>query len=133
MLIDSHCHLASHKYTRDELDQVIANAQTLGVTRMVTIGTDLEDSAACIELADRFPGVYAAVGIHPCSVTEIDSDDWVRQLESLAQHPKVVAIGEIGLDYFHGAPDGWKTRTIIAVKKNFLLSILSLLRDLARM
>ena len=107
MLVDSHCHLASHNYSSEELDQVVANAMDQGVTRMVTIGTDLEDSAACITLAERFPGVYAAVGIHPCSVTEIDAEDWSGQIEQLANHPKVVAIGEIGLDYFHGAPEGW--------------------------
>lgn len=132
MLIDSHCHLASYKYAHDELDQVVANAEAAGVTRMVSIGTDLEDGAACIALAERFSGVYAAVGIHPCSVTEIEADDWLEQIEKRAMHPKVVAIGEIGLDYFHGAPKGWNDEDYRDRQKDFFAKQLDLASKLGK-
>lgn len=75
---------------------------------MVTIGTDLEDSASCIELASQHDAVYAAIGIHPCSVTGISNDDnWLPGIRKLATMGKVAAIGEIGLDYFHPPPGGW--------------------------
>ena len=110
MLVDSHCHLASRQF-RDDLDAIIGNAREAGVTRMVTIGTDLEDGPACLEISERQLGVYAAVGVHPCSVTEIEEDSWVDRIRDLAAHEKVAAIGEIGLDYFHPAPDGYTEET----------------------
>lgn len=106
MLTDSHCHLVSRQFANDA-DAVIARALEAGVQRMVAIGCDLEDSPKCVELAARHDAVHATVGIHPCYVTEIQSDDWIDQLRSLAKQPKVAAIGEIGLDYFHAAPEGW--------------------------
>lgn len=131
MLVDSHCHLASHKFGL-EVDEVVASAIDSGVTRMVTIGTDFEDCQDCLSLADRFPGVYAAVGIHPCSVTEIRADDWLSQIERLASHPKVVAIGEIGLDYFHGAPEGWSESDYRARQKDFFQRQLELAAKLGK-
>lgn len=119
MLIDIHCHLASPTLA-GEMDGVVERAIAAGVTRMVTIGTDLEDCQICIDLAERYPQIYAAVGIHPCSVTEVDTDDWLDQVAAWAAHPKVVAIGEIGLDYYHDAPDGWTTETYHQRQKTFL-------------
>ena len=105
MLTDTHCHLASSRFDQDR-DAVIRRAVEAGVTRMITIGCDLDDSPSCVELSESHPEVYATVGIHPCYVTEIEAEDWLDQLRRLAGRNRVAAIGEIGLDYFHPAPDG---------------------------
>jgi TatD DNase family protein len=106
MLIDTHCHLASSKFGADELDGLVGRAIEAGVTRIIAIGTTLKDSLRNIDLAERYPGVFAAVGIHPTYVLELPPTDesWLRELRDMAAHPRVVAIGEIGLDFYH-APD----------------------------
>ena len=97
MLIDTHCHLDDPAYDADR-DAVLARAAAAGVASVVTIGTDLATSRRAVELTRAFPQVSAAVGIHPH-----DAGQWtaeaVAALEALAQEPKVVAIGEVGLDY----------------------------------
>lgn len=97
-LFDSHCHLTAEQFDADR-DEVIQRALDAGVTQMLTLATDVATSHAVIALAERFDGVYAAVGIHPESVKDAQADD-VDVLCTLAAHPKVVAIGEIGLDYY---------------------------------
>lgn len=99
MLVETHAHLDDPRFAED-LDAVIARAQEAGVTRIITIGTSLESSRAAITLSDRYSSVYAAVGIHPSYVDE-EKSEFISELRSLACHPKVVAIGEIGIDYFH--------------------------------
>ncbi|MFM8653329.1 MAG: TatD family hydrolase, partial [Verrucomicrobiota bacterium] len=101
MLIDTHTHLDFPDFDSDR-DAVIRRAVEAGVTRMIAIGTNLETSRAALALADRHPEVYATIGIHPNEVTEVP-DDAVAQLEKLATHPKVAAIGECGFDY-HSLP-----------------------------
>ena len=86
-------------YAKD-LTEVIARAQAAGITQIISIGTDLESSARAIKLAERFEGVFAAVGWHPSNAHEAP-DDIRDPLRELVKHPKVVAIGEIGLDYHH--------------------------------
>jgi TatD DNase family protein len=93
---------------------------------MVTIGTDLEDSVRCVELANAHAQVFAAVGVHPCSVHEIEATDWLDQIRRLATDPKVAAIGEIGLDYFHPAPDGWTEERYHARQAEFFTAQLEL-------
>ncbi|MCF6313992.1 MAG: TatD family hydrolase [Verrucomicrobiales bacterium] len=105
MLIDTHAHLASQQFSGD-LPEVVKNATEAGVTRIISIGTDLEDSQRNIEIAEQFDQVYATVGIHPTSVHEVESDDWLSDIREWTAHPKVLAIGEIGLDYFHPPRDG---------------------------
>lgn len=96
---DTHAHLDFPDFASD-VEQVVERAQTAGIARMITIGTDAESSRRAIELAERFPGVYAAVGWHPTHVSSAPAD--IRPiLRKLAEHPKVVAIGETGLDYHH--------------------------------
>ena len=132
-LTDSHCHLASYKFPDDgpELDAIIDNSIAAGVTRMVSIGTDLDDSPACVALADKYDSVYAAVGIHPCSVHEIEADDWLDQIRTFANSsPKVAAIGEIGLDYFHPAPKGWTEDAYRARQAEFFQAQLALAAEL---
>ena len=100
LIVDTHCHLDWNKFD-GERDAIVERAREAGVTRMITIGTDVESSRAALALADRFEGVFAAVGIHPCDTQNPQDEDWLGQIAELAEHPKVVAIGEIGLDYYH--------------------------------
>ncbi|MCB2205560.1 TatD family hydrolase [bacterium] len=97
--IDTHCHLFWDTFQKD-LDEVIARARAAGVDRMLIPATDFETFEEARIIAERFDGVYLAVGIHPHDVGEA-SPDFVQTLRSLAAHPKVVAIGEIGLDYYY--------------------------------
>ncbi len=106
MLVDTHAHLGWNRFDPDR-DEVVARALEVGVQRIITIGTNLASSAQALELAERYPQVYAAVGIHPTDVLELpEGDDWLTEVASMAGHPKVVAIGETGLDHFHAAPEG---------------------------
>ena len=79
---------------------VLERAQATGVARMVEIGYDLESSRAAVALAEAHPQIYAVVGIQPHYASEADAE-WLAEVRRLATHPKVVAIGEIGLDYYH--------------------------------
>lgn len=99
MLIDTHTHLDDARYDGDR-ETMIARARDAGVETFITIGCDLATSKAAIELADRYPFVYASIGVHPHEVRHI-GDDWYDEFRRLAQHPKVVAYGEIGLDYHY--------------------------------
>ncbi|MDB6068555.1 MAG: Hydrolase, TatD family [Pedosphaera sp.] len=96
---DTHAHLDFPDYGAD-LPGVIERAQAAGITKIITIGTDLESSARAVKLCEQYPMVYAAVGWHPTSALEAP-DDLRPALRELASHPKVVAIGETGLDYHH--------------------------------
>lgn len=98
-LIDTHAHLDSRQYDQDR-QEVIDRALEAGVSHMITIGCDLASSRAAVELARRHPAIYAAVGIHPHDAAELN-DAALDTLETLARESaKVVAIGEIGLDYY---------------------------------
>lgn len=98
MLIDSHCHLDDERLAPIEAE-VIARAREAGVTRMVTIGTDENTSAAAAAIASRHPGVvWHTVGAHPNEADRIGEAEWAR-IERLARETKPVAIGEIGLDF----------------------------------
>jgi TatD DNase family protein len=97
-LADTHCHLYFDAYNRDR-EAVLIRAWEAGVERILVPGIDLETSQAAIELAERHPQIFAAVGVHPNSATTWDVSS-LETLELMAQHPKVVAIGEIGLDYY---------------------------------
>jgi TatD DNase family protein len=105
MLIDSHCHLASHRFSAEEIPDILARASAAGVTRMVSLATSLEDIATNLTLAEN-PAVHACLGIHPCDVHHAP-DDAPARLSFHTADPRVCAIGETGLDYYHPAPDGW--------------------------
>ena len=77
---------------------MLARAEAAGVTRILTIGTSLESSARAIALAERYSQVFAVIGVHPNSASEAP-EDVLTPLRELARHPRVVAIGETGLDY----------------------------------
>ena len=100
MLIDTHCHLNSSRFKKD-LPDVISRAVDAGVTYMIAIGCDIPSSRRAVEIAEQFPQVVCTVGVHPCYVMDVTEPDWLEQIAQLAEHPRVVAIGEIGLDYYH--------------------------------
>jgi TatD DNase family protein len=97
-LFDTHAHLHFPDFAED-LPAVLGRARAAGVTGLVTIGTDVETSQAAIAMAGREADVWAAVGIHPHDAAEADTAT-MREIERLAAEPRVVAIGEIGLDFF---------------------------------
>ncbi len=98
MFIDTHCHL-NDDVLYAHLDEVIQNALAAKVSKMVCIGYDKASSIRAIEIAEKYPYVYATVGFHPTNALEISNEDFLW-LESKLTHPKVVGIGEIGLDYY---------------------------------
>jgi TatD DNase family protein len=99
MFYDTHTHLDYPDYAPD-LAEVIARAQAAGITKIISIGTSLDSSERAIRLAETFPNVFAAVGWHPTEALKAPND--LRPaLREFAKHPKVVAIGETGLDYHH--------------------------------
>lgn len=97
MLVDTHCHLDFERFDGDR-DAVVERALAAGVRRIIVPAVDMENAEAVLKLADRFPEVYAAIGVHPNSSAGWQ-DGWVSALRDLAAHEKVLAIGEIGLDY----------------------------------
>ncbi len=104
MLVDSHCHLDFPDFA-DDLEGVVARAAAAGIGRIVTISTRVRRLDGLLAIAERFPNVYCSVGTHPHHADEEDGIS-ADELVELTQHPKVVALGEAGLDYFyqHGTP-----------------------------
>jgi TatD DNase family protein len=99
MLVDSHCHLDFPDFA-SELDAVMARARAAGIRRMVTISTRVKKHAQVLAIAEKYPDVFCSVGTHPHNAhEELDID--AETLIALAQHPKIVAIGEAGLDYHY--------------------------------
>jgi TatD DNase family protein len=97
MLIETHAHLDYRDFAND-FDDVLRRANEAGVTRIITIGTSIESSRRAIELAERNPNIFAVIGVHPTNADEA-GDDVMTPLRELAKSPRVVAIGETGLDY----------------------------------
>ena len=97
MLIDSHTHL---DHCTEDPAALVAEAGEAGVTLIIQVGTDLQRSRYSLELAERFPEVYATVGFHPHEAGHLDAAA-LAELEELAAHPRVVAVGETGFDYYH--------------------------------
>ena len=99
MLIDTHVHLDDPRFDPDR-DAIFQRAHEAGVERFVTIGCDLSTSHAAVQLATIHPNVYATIGVHPHEVKRIEPT-WYAELRQLAHRPKVVAFGEVGLDYHY--------------------------------
>jgi TatD DNase family protein len=97
-MFDTHCHLQFPQYDSDR-DEVIKRALTAGCS-IVCVGTDLEDSKKAIELAEKYPNMWASVGCHPNENSIKGQELGIKGYEELAKNPKVVAIGEVGLDYY---------------------------------
>ena len=98
MLVDTHCHLDFDRFDEDR-EAVVARAVAAGVERIIVPALDLANCPVVLSLAEQFEQVYAAAGVHPNSTAEWQ-DDWLKQIRLFAQHEKVVAVGEIGLDYY---------------------------------
>ena len=130
-LTDSHCHLASHQFTPGEIEEIITRAHEQGVNRMVTLATCLEDCPTNLAIAEQHPEVYACTGIHPCDVHEAP-DDYLGELEGYARHPRCVAIGETGLDYYHPAPEGWSDDDYRGRQREFLAQHFQLAGELGK-
>src|SRR5437773_5092749 len=97
MLVETHAHLDYPEFAND-FEELLRRAADAGVTRIITIGTSIESSRRAIDLAEKYPAVYATVGVHPTYAEEAEEDVFTP-LHELAKHPSVVAIGETGLDY----------------------------------
>src|SRR6516164_906841 len=95
---DTHAHLDYPDFT-DELPQVVERAAAAGITKIISIATDLDSSHRALKIAEQYPNVFAVVGWHP-SASLHAPDDLRPALRELARHPKVVALGETGLDYY---------------------------------
>ena len=122
MLIETHAHLDYPDFEQD-FPEILQRAKEAGVERILSIATSLESSKRVIALAEKFDEIYPVVGIHPGSVEE-EADNAVEQLRELASHPKVAAIGEIGLDYYRlpeandpGNPGGWEAIEAIKARQ----------------
>jgi TatD DNase family protein len=98
MIIDTHAHLTDDRF-RQEFESFLAQAKAADVLGMLSVGTTLESSRQCIELAERFSEIRAAVGIHPNNCCQASVDDWAG-IESMCKHPRVAALGETGLDRY---------------------------------
>ncbi len=129
-MIDIHCHLNFHKFETD-YDEVIKRAREKGVSNIVNVGTSIETSQWAVKLAEQYEDLYAIVGVHPHHADKVDEEDvilerndfsrlqnvdsgkasmtksnWIKELEIIATHPKVIGIGEIGMDYYSYASNG---------------------------
>ena len=99
MLFDTHAHMNDPAFD-DDREAVLLGLKDKGVDRMMNVGCCLDSSKDCIAMAEKYPFVYASVGSHPDSADEVD-EAVIEQYRKMAQHPKVKAIGEIGLDYYY--------------------------------
>src|SRR5690554_4722696 len=99
MLFDTHAHLDDKRFDEDR-DELIRELPNRGVSRVITPGIDTDSSKKCVDLAGKYDIVYAAVGIHPHEANQAE-DNYLDLLADMARHKKVVAIGEIGLDYYY--------------------------------
>ena len=111
MLIDTHCHINFDRYDDDRAD-VIKRAHDANVTRIINPSVDINSCQQILDLTQQYDGIYGAIGIHPNSTVNFD-ETTLAQVKEMAQHPKIVSIGEIGLDYY------WDKSPKTAQKKAF--------------
>jgi TatD DNase family protein len=121
MLIDTHCHLDFSEFNPDR-EAVIARAEKAGVERFINVGSSLEGSRKSVELASRYIGIFASAGIHPHHADEV-TEDAFSEIEKLAKDKKVVAIGEVGLDYF-------KSKSAPEKQKKIFIKFIELSKEL---
>lgn len=103
-MIDAHCHLNFKAFDKDR-DQVINEAFEAGITAIINVGSKLDSSQKAIELAEKYEDLYATAGVHPHHADKLPNN-WLEELEKLAKNPKVVAMGECGIDYFSYGSNG---------------------------
>lgn len=129
MFFDTHTHLGSKQFDAD-LAAVLERARAAGVTRMVAPATDLDHSRKLLSLVERESDVRVAVGVHPCDADSVSGHAWIDELRELAKHPKVCALGEMGLDYFHAPPEGFTLAEWRAHQSHVLTAQLELAAEL---
>ncbi|MBE5786587.1 MAG: TatD family deoxyribonuclease [Clostridiales bacterium] len=98
-VFDTHCHLDDERFNEDR-ESAYQRMMDSGVKRCICVGSDLSSSRRCLELAEKYDGVYAAVGVHPHEAKDAPGD-YIKSLTDMLRHPKAVALGEIGLDYYY--------------------------------
>jgi TatD DNase family protein len=103
-MIDAHCHLNFHAFDED-FDTAIKRAHEKGVEAIINTGTSIESSTKAIELAQKYENLYAIIGIHPHHADKVEKG-WDNEINRLAKMPKVVGIGEIGMDYYNYKSNG---------------------------
>lgn len=103
-MIDTHCHLNFKSFSQD-FDAVIKQAEKDGVKTIINVGTEISSSKRAVELAEQYENLYAIVGAHPHHADKVETG-WLEELEEIAKRKKVVAIGEIGMDYFNYKSNG---------------------------
>ena len=118
MLIDSHCHLASHRFPLEEIPGLLTRANDAEVTQIISLMTSLDDLHANLIIAQN-PSVHTCIGIHPCDVHHAP-DDVTAQLTEWTNDSRVCGIGETGLDYYHPAPEGWDQENFRERQRLFL-------------
>ncbi len=132
-IIDSHAHLCSSKYTENDIELIVKNANVNGLKFIIDIGASFNESKNALKNATKYKNIFAAVGIHP-----LESDSWndeiKEQIKLMAQQDKVVAIGEIGLDYYYKtAPTKqWQTKVFkeqLEIAKELKLPVSIHVRD----
>ena len=111
MLVDTHCHLY-FEGIRNDIDNVLDRANSLGVSRFICVGTNLEDSILSLNIAKEFKNIYASAGIHPHDVNDLP-EDYIKQIYNLMSNPEMVAVGEIGLDYFKNITSPKLQKTVL--------------------
>lgn len=120
MIIDTHAHYDDESFDEDR-DDLLTGMKGRGVERIVTVGADIATSKAAIELTKKYPFVYGAIGVHPSDVTELDEEKIAWLLE-MSREDKIVAIGEIGLDYHYDEP-------LPEIQKKWFIRQLALARE----
>lgn len=103
-MVDAHCHL-NFKAFENDIDKVIKGALDSGVGAIVNVGTKIDSSKHAVKLAEKYNNLYASAGIHPHHADKLETD-WLEKLEYIAKNKKVIAIGEIGLDYYSYRSNG---------------------------
>jgi len=98
MLTDSHCHLFYDEIFQD-IDNILIRSKNLGVNRFICVGTNINDSLLSLDISEKFENVYCSAGIHPHDSQNVDKD-YIQQIELMMRSKRMIAIGEIGLDYF---------------------------------
>jgi TatD DNase family protein len=111
-LIDTHCHLTFDDY-EDNLFDVLERSRAAGVTKFITVGTDIEHCRKVVQLCDEYEDIYGTVGIHPHYADDA-GDEYLETIQKLAEHEKVTAIGEIGLDFHYDFSDKDKQKSLLA-------------------
>lgn len=120
-LIDSHCHIDFPHFQNRRVEDILQKAHSLGVEKIINVGASLESSRNSVQLAKVYSAIYASVGIHPTDTASLPAD-YLEQLSYCAAQKKVVALGEIGLDYFRN-PDKEKQQAIFKAQLELAIEL----------